>query len=89
MIRKITQKGIINVNTNASRPEKIRCLFKAGINSIRVSINSVREDYYNAYYNPQDYTFKDVLGSIKEAKKNGGFVSINYFSFFSIILNAL
>lgn len=78
LIRRVTKKGIININTNASKPKSIKRLFKAGINSIRVSINSVREEYYKAYYNPKDYSFNDVVGSIREAKKQNGFVSINY-----------
>ena len=78
LVRKVTKKGIININTNASRPKSIKRLFKAGIDSVRVSINSVREEYYNAYYNPKDYIFNDVVGSILEAKKSGGFVSVNY-----------
>jgi pyruvate-formate lyase-activating enzyme len=78
MIRQKTGKGIINANTNASRPESIKRLFKAGLDSIRVSMNSVRKEYYNAYYRPSDYSFEDVMRSIREAKRQGGFVSINY-----------
>jgi molybdenum cofactor biosynthesis enzyme MoaA len=53
-------------------------LFDAGLNSIRVSMNSVRQEYYDRYYKPAGYTFKDVLRSIRIAKKKNGFVSINY-----------
>lgn len=66
------------MNTNASRPEAIAGLFDAGLDSIRVSFNSVREVYYNRYYAPGDYRFKDVLESVKIAKRKKGFVSINY-----------
>jgi molybdenum cofactor biosynthesis enzyme MoaA len=78
LIRKHTDKGAININTNASRPEAISCLFDAGLNSVRVSMNSVRQEYYNRYYKPKDYGFEDELKSIKIAKNKGGFVSINY-----------
>ncbi|MCK5451624.1 MAG: radical SAM protein [Candidatus Omnitrophica bacterium] len=78
IIRKVTSKGMINLNTNASYPDVIGRLFDAGLNSIRVSMNSSRERYYSAYYNPKDYKFSDVVRSIKTAKKNNGFVSINY-----------
>jgi pyruvate-formate lyase-activating enzyme len=78
LIRKHTDKGAININTNASRPEAISCLFDAGLNSIRVSMNSVRQEYYVRYYKPKGYRFEDVLKSIKIAKNKGGFVSINY-----------
>ncbi|MCP4162323.1 MAG: radical SAM protein [Deltaproteobacteria bacterium] len=77
MIREKTDTGTINMNTNASIPSKIEELFDAGLDSIRVSMNSVREDCYNAYYRPKGYTFKDVLESISVAGKKG-FVSINY-----------
>ncbi len=78
LIRKSTSKGMININTNASRPDVVRRLFAAGMNSMRVSMNSVRETCYSAYYKPRGYTFRDVTRSIREAKKAGGFVSINY-----------
>ena len=79
LIRKKTQKGIINLNTNASRPQSVVRLCAAGLDSIRVSMNSVQEQYYTAYYRPKGYTFRDVLRSVREAKKRGRFVSINYF----------
>ncbi len=78
LIRKATTKGIINLNTNASKPNLIGKLFDAGLDSIRVSANSVQSKYYAAYYMPKGYSFKDVKASIKEAKKRDGFVSVNY-----------
>ncbi|MFC1480333.1 radical SAM protein [Candidatus Omnitrophota bacterium] len=78
LIRRSTSKGIINLNTNASKPDVIRRLFDEGMDSIRVSMNSVRKPYYLTYYKPRGYSFSDVLKSIKNAKKAGGFVSINY-----------
>lgn len=80
LIRRETGKGIINLNTNASSPKKIARLFDAGLDSIRVSMNSAREEYYRRYYKPRGYGFKDVLASIKTAKRMGGFVSVNYLS---------
>ncbi|MDO8536523.1 MAG: radical SAM protein [Candidatus Omnitrophota bacterium] len=77
-IRSCSSKGVINMNTNGSRPEAIARLFDAGLDSIRVSLNSAREKYYVKYYKPKDYAFGDVLGSIREAKKRNGFVSLNY-----------
>lgn len=77
LIRQKTKKGVINLNTNASRPIDVRRLRLAGLDSIRVSINSARERFYNAYYKPIDYRFKDVMSSINVMKRLGGFVSIN------------
>ncbi|MBL7070748.1 MAG: radical SAM protein [Candidatus Omnitrophica bacterium] len=78
LIRKSTGKGIININTNASRPDTIKRLFKAGMDSMRVSLNSAQEPHYIRYYKPRGYRYKDVIRSIREAKKARGFVSINY-----------
>lgn len=80
LVRQKTSKGTINVNSNASRPEVLGSLFEAGLNNIRVSTNSVRERYYSYYYQPKGYSFKEVVESIDIAKKNGGFVSLNYLS---------
>lgn len=78
LIRKKTLKGVINLNTNASRPRALAGLFDAGLDSIRVSLNSVRETYYLRYYRPKDYKFSNVLESIKTAKQKRGFISLNY-----------
>ncbi|MDI6791264.1 MAG: radical SAM protein [bacterium] len=78
IIRAATQKGTINLNTNASKPDLIRRLCQAGLDSIRVSINSVREHFYNLYYRPIDYNFAEVVESIRIMKEAGKFVSINY-----------
>ena len=50
----------------------------AGLDSIRVSINSCRSDYYDAYYRPHGYHFDDLKRSIQAIKTEGGFASINY-----------
>lgn len=78
LIRKNTSRGIINMNTNASRPDVLRRLFDAGLDSIRVSLNSARPLYYTRYYKPAGYTFNDVVRSVKMAKRRGRFVSVNY-----------
>ncbi|MFH0732978.1 MAG: radical SAM protein [Candidatus Omnitrophota bacterium] len=80
LIRKDTKKGTINLNTNASKPKIVKQLFAAGLDSIRVSLNSVQEKYYNAYFKPIGYKFEDVIRSIEYTKAAGGFVSINYFT---------
>ncbi|MDD5450000.1 MAG: radical SAM protein [Candidatus Omnitrophica bacterium] len=77
LIRKAAHKGTININTNASRPEALDRLFDAGLDSVRISLNSVREKYYIRYYKPRGYAFKDVLRSVKISVRRG-FVSINY-----------
>lgn len=78
LIRNKTSDGVININTNGSLPEMIARLFDAGLDTIRISMNSAREIYYSRYYKPKNYRFKDVLRSIKTSKEKGGFVSLNY-----------
>jgi len=80
-IRKHTDKGSININTNGSKPDAVEELMKAGLNSIRVSTNSAREDIYTKYYQPNNYQFEDIVESIKIVRKYGGWASINYFVF--------
>ncbi len=80
MIRARTSKGVLNLNTNGSRPQAVARLFDAGLNTIRVSTNSLREPYYSYYYQPRGYSLKELFRSIAIAKQAGGFVSINYLS---------
>jgi pyruvate-formate lyase-activating enzyme len=78
MIRAGTGRGTINMNTNGSMPDVLKRLFSAGLDSIRVSMNSVRPDCYAAYFRPVSYEFSDVIRSIDMALEMGKFVSINY-----------
>ncbi|HRP31309.1 MAG TPA: radical SAM protein [Agriterribacter sp.] len=80
-IRKHTPNGSININTNGSKPAAVRALCEAGLNSIRVSTNSVRKSIYEAYYRPNNYVFEDIVESLKVVNSFGGWTSINYFVF--------
>ncbi len=80
-IRDKTDEGTINLNTNASRPAVLERLIEAGLDSIRVSMNSMREDVYSVYYKPKGYTFQDVLQSMEIAQTRGIFVSLNLLLF--------
>ena len=80
-IRKHTKKGSININTNGSRPDAVEELCRAGLNSIRVSTNSAREKVYTPYYRHNNYTFNDIVESLKVVRRHGGWASINYFVF--------
>lgn len=80
-IRKHTRKGSININTNGSKPEAVRALCEAGLNSIRVSTNSLRKAVYEPYYRPNNYVFEDIIESIRVVRSYGGWASINYFVF--------
>jgi pyruvate-formate lyase-activating enzyme len=78
LIRRQTDRGTINLNTNASLPDTVAALFDAGLDSMRVSINSLREVCYNAYFRPQGYTFAHVMQSVAQALSRGGHVALNY-----------
>jgi pyruvate-formate lyase-activating enzyme len=80
-MRRHTSRGSININTNGSRPEAVRMLCEAGLDSIRVSLNSARPSIYTAYYRPNNYTFDDIVESLKVVRSFGGWASINYFVF--------
>lgn len=80
-IRARTIRGIINMNTNASNPAAIEKLCRAGLNSIRVSLNSAQDVFYSAYYRPRGYSFDNVRESIRIAKRLGAWVSLNYLAF--------
>ena len=75
-------RGTVNVNTNASLPEAMEPLARAGVDSIRVSMNSADPGLYAAYYRPQGY---DGLGAVRQtveqAKAHGLFVSLNLLFF--------
>ncbi len=80
-IRKQTKRGTINLNTNGSWPERVKEVARAGLDSIRISLNSAREQFYNAYYRPRGYRFEDVLTSIRLSRDMGLYTMINYLIF--------
>lgn len=73
--------GTININTNASLPESIPGLARAGLDSIRVTMNSARKDIYLAYHRPTSYAFEDVLTCMETARTHRIFVSLNFLFF--------
>lgn len=78
MIRSATAGGTINMNTNASRPDVLKKLLAAGLDSVRISINSMQSKCYDAYFRPKGYTFSDVKKSVAIAIRHEKFVAINY-----------
>jgi pyruvate-formate lyase-activating enzyme len=69
--------GTINCNTNGSMPAGLQRLIDAGLQAVRVSLNSFRPDVYAAYYRPTGYTLDDVLASVALAVRSGLRVSLN------------
>jgi pyruvate-formate lyase-activating enzyme len=79
LIRRQTGRGTINMNTNASLPHEVGLLRESGLDSMRVSLNSCRPDYYHSYYKPKGYTLETVKASMRIMKSLGGYLSLNYF----------
>ncbi|MBW1999285.1 MAG: radical SAM protein, partial [Deltaproteobacteria bacterium] len=80
-IREKTDRGTINLNTNGSWPERIRVIAESGLDSIRISINSARPEYYRAYFRPVNYSFEDVVSSITLSRDLGLYTMVNYLVF--------
>ena len=78
LIRSLTDRGTINMNSNGSLPDVMKRLFDAGLDTLRVSLNSVRKSCYDAYFRPNGYDFEDVLAGIDLALEQSVFVAINY-----------
>lgn len=80
-IRRRTDCGTINLNTNACYPYVVEKLCRAGLDSIRVSMNSAQPDLYAAYYRPRDYSFADVQETMRVMRRHHKWISLNYFIF--------
>ncbi|NLJ77563.1 MAG: radical SAM protein [Peptococcaceae bacterium] len=76
-IRKATDRGTINMNSNAGYKDGIYAVCRAGLDAIRVSMISAREDTYNAYHRPSGFGLSDVKQSIKHAVAGGVYTSLN------------
>ena len=81
LIRRQTPRGTIHLNTNGFYPRYIKELATSGLDSVRVSINSLDKKLYEAYFRPRGYDLSDVLRSVVVAKKSGLFVSLNLLTF--------
>lgn len=80
IIRAKTKRGQININTNAGYTEGIKKIVDAGLDTMRVSIISARNDSYQAYYRG-NYALGEVKESIAYAKAAGVYVSLNMLFF--------
>lgn len=77
LIRAQRDNGTINVNTNGSLPKALARCIDAGLDAVRVSLNSFRAGVYAAYYRPKGYALADVLESVRLAVRRGLRVSLN------------
>lgn len=81
LIRRQTDRGTINLNTNAGDTAAIGRLVEAGLDSMRVTLISARAAIYNAYHRPGGYGLSDVEASIRLARGHGVYVSLNLLAF--------
>ena len=81
IIRGRTDRGVININSNASNPRWLQRLYDAGLDTLRASTISGHPETYSAYYRPLGYTFEDVKESLKRARDAGVYSSINLLCF--------
>jgi len=81
LLREKTDRGTINLNTNGSFPKRLEKLCKAGLDSVRVSLNSPRRKFYIRYHRPKGYSFGEVVESLIRAKEKGIYTSINLLVF--------
>ena len=79
-IRAVTQRGQINMNSNAGFPAGMRKIVDAGLDSLRVSIISARNESYDAYYRAS-YPLDNVKESLRYALDHGVYVSLNLLHF--------
>jgi len=80
-IRRRTAKGSLHINTNASLPAGLAALYDAGLDSIRVSLNSAAKDLYEAYYRPDKYGWEEVEASLALSRARGAYLAINLLTF--------
>jgi pyruvate-formate lyase-activating enzyme len=80
-IRAAAPGATIHINTNASRPDVLRRLVEAGLNSIRISIFSLDHARFRAYYRPVGYGLDQVAECADVIAAAGGQVTINLLTF--------
>lgn len=81
LMRAANPDGTIHLNSNASKPELVAAMADAGLDSLRISLNSVRPEVYEAYYRPRGYGFEQVAQSAREMRKRDKHVSTNLLYF--------
>ncbi|MBI5543604.1 MAG: radical SAM protein [Deltaproteobacteria bacterium] len=77
LMRRRTGRGSVNINTNGSLTEGLDALLGAGLDAVRVSLNSAHPDLYEAYYRPQGYGLRNVERSIALARRRKAYIALN------------
>lgn len=80
-IRSVCPGGQIHINTNGSSPRALQHLVDAGLDSVRVSMFSAREEGHIAYYGPRNYGLDDMVECLLLARRQGLHTSINLLAY--------
>jgi molybdenum cofactor biosynthesis enzyme MoaA len=80
-LRERTDRGTINLNTNGSLPEKVMRLCQAGLDSVRVTLNSSRPRWFERYHKPRGFSMREAVASLIRAKEKEVYTSINLLVF--------
>jgi pyruvate-formate lyase-activating enzyme len=80
-LRERTDRGTINLNTNGSLPRALVSLCKAGLDSVRVTLNSSRLRFFERYHQPRGFSMREAVASLVRAKEEGVYTSINLLVF--------
>jgi len=81
LIRGKTQRGLININTNAGNPQAIAALLEAGLDSLRVSLFSPIVEEYIAYHRPRGFGLAEVKQSLLLAGQAGRPAALNLLTY--------
>ena len=80
-IRAAFPMATIHLNTNGSRPQTVRRLVEAGLNSVRISIFSLEDAAFRAYYRPVGYGLEEIAETADVVAAAGGQVTVNLLTF--------
>lgn len=80
-VRQKTERGTINMNSNAGYTRGILRVCEAGLQNLRVTMFSGRKEDYQKYHRPEGFGLQEVADSIACAKDHGVYVSINLLTF--------
>jgi hypothetical protein len=80
-IRAAAPEATIHINTNGSRPAVLRRLVAVGLNSIRISVFSLDDARFRAYYRPIGYGLEQVAECADIVANAGGQVTVNLLTF--------
>jgi pyruvate-formate lyase-activating enzyme len=80
-IRSAFPRATIHINTNGSRPGTLQRLLQAGLNSARVSLFSLRDERFRAYYRPVGYGLREIAACADLLHRAGAQLTINLLTF--------